>query len=114
MEFKGTKGKWEVYKPDHIGCVNVSVGKYDGFNGFVELWHHHFENKQEAEANAKLIASAPEMFEMLKEANQTIQRLRLLISAHPDCVDGSEFVDYVNFSYKKEKEIEKLLKKITE
>ena len=65
MEFKGTKGKWEVYKPDHIGCVNVSIGNYDGFNGFVELWHHHFENKQEAEANAKLIASAPEMFEML-------------------------------------------------
>lgn len=65
MEFKGTKGKWEVYKPDHIGCVNVSVGNYDGFNGFVGLWHHHFENKQEAEANAKLIASAPEMFEML-------------------------------------------------
>ena len=37
-----TKGKWEVYNPNHIGCINVSFGKNDGFTGYVELWHHYF------------------------------------------------------------------------
>jgi len=99
MEFKGTKGKWEVYKPDHIGCVNVSVGKYDGFNGFVELWHHHFENKQEAEANAKLIASAPEMFEMLQ---------RVVLMTETCEGNFSDFRERYNFN------IKELLTKITE
>lgn len=66
MEFKGTKGKWEVYNPNHIGCINVSFGKNDGFTGYVELWHHHFENKEEAKANALLISKAPEMLEFLQ------------------------------------------------
>ena len=66
MEFKGTKGKWEVYNPNHIGCINVSFGKNDGFTGYVELWHHYFENKEEAKANALLISKAPEMLEALK------------------------------------------------
>ena len=61
-EFKGTKGKWEIYNPSHIGCKNVSIGD----NGYVELWYHHFDGKEEAIANAKLIACAPEMLEMLK------------------------------------------------
>ena len=34
MEFKGTKGKWEVYNPNHIGCINVSFGKNDGISLF--------------------------------------------------------------------------------
>ena len=63
MEFKG---KWEVYNPNHIGCINVSFGKNDGFTGYVELWHHYFENKEEAKANALLISKAPEMLEILK------------------------------------------------
>ena len=67
MEFKGTKGKWEVYNPNHIGCINVSFGKNDGFTGYVELWHHYFENKEEAKANALLISKAPEMLEKLSE-----------------------------------------------
>ena len=62
-----TKGKWEVYNPNHIGCINVSFGKNDGFTGYVELWHHYFENKEEAKANALLISKAPEMLEMLKK-----------------------------------------------
>ncbi len=64
--FKGTKGKWEIFKPNHIGLTNVSFGENNGFNPFIELWHHLFDNeKEEAEANAKLIAHAPEMLEML-------------------------------------------------
>lgn len=108
MEFKE---KWEVILGDRHSYAKIKIRA-----GVFDLRSLDLKSEQFKEENciAKLIASAPEMFEMLKEANQTIQRLRLLISAHPDCVDGSEFVDYVNFSYKKEKEIEKLLKKITE
>lgn len=67
MEIKGTKGKWEAYKPEHIGCYNVALGEANGFNGYVELWHHHYENAKEAESNALLISKAPEMLEILKE-----------------------------------------------
>ena len=65
MEFKGTKGKWETYKPEHIGCHNVALGEANGFNGYVELWYHHYDNPQEAKANALLISKAPEMLEFL-------------------------------------------------
>ena len=73
MEFKGTKGKWEVYNPNHIGCINVSFGKNDGFTGYVELWHHYFENKEEAKANALLISKAPEMLEKLAEVKDLLE-----------------------------------------
>ena len=73
MEFKGTKGKWEVYNPNHIGCINVSFGKNDGFTGYVELWHHYFENKEEAKANALLISKAPEILEKLAEVKDLLE-----------------------------------------
>ncbi len=65
MEFKGTKGKWEVYTPDHIGCTNVKFGR-DIWDGFVEIWHHQ-SSKEEAKANAQLISKAPEMLKALEE-----------------------------------------------
>ena len=59
------KGKWEVFKPEHIGCINVSIGENTGFNPFIELWHHQFENKEQCVAAALLISKAPELLEML-------------------------------------------------
>lgn len=67
MEFLGTKKPWSVYTPSHVGCTNVSLGDCNGFSGYVELWHHHYESKEVAKANALLISKAPEMLEMLKE-----------------------------------------------
>ncbi len=80
MEFKGTKGKWvaESYDDDSNGWISVKtpVGNITiygvcttGVNkeGVLLL-------KQEAEANAKLIASAPEMLEALKEALSTLNK----------------------------------------
>ena len=66
METKFTKGEWEVFKPDHIGCTNVSIGENNGFNQFIELWHHQ-NSKEKSEANAKLISAAPELFEALND-----------------------------------------------
>ena len=59
MEFKGTKGNWEVNTraSRNVRCGNVTIANCSsGQNG---------ENEEEEIANAKLIASAPEMFEML-------------------------------------------------
>ena len=64
-EFKGTKGKWQSYTPDHIGCTNVKFGKEE-WDGFIEVWHHHNGSVQ-AKSNALLISKAPEMLEMLQE-----------------------------------------------
>jgi len=116
MEFKGTKGKWEAIENSYYFdvrtsnkngrdlCVNVLVLDNCKTDSLSE------ENK----ANAKLIAAAPEMFEMLKVAKSTIQSLRLSMSAHPDYEVDSEFYDYVDLADEKETEIEKLLTKITQ
>ena len=65
-EFKGTKDIWYVYKPENIGSVNVSFGYPNGFNGYMVLWYHHFDNGSiEAKANALLISKAPEMLQNL-------------------------------------------------
>ena len=80
-EFKGTKGKWELVKEGmqkHIKCGNRYIA---------EVWY----GNEEHNSNAKLIASAPEMFEMLKDAK-------------------AEFGEY-HFMYNA---IEQLLTKITE
>lgn len=69
--FKFTKGEWEVFKPDHIGCTNVRIGKNNGFCQFVELWHHQ-NSKEESEANAKLIAAAPKLLDALIELEQRV------------------------------------------
>lgn len=66
MEFKGTKGKW-----------NYAIDSNKGFDVYLDnsikiiaevLFKDvsYMPNEKEAQANAKLITYAPEMFEMLK------------------------------------------------
>lgn len=68
IEFKGTKGKWEigqlkisVWGENRKGCIADCTGIHnqDFYTGF---------SQEEQKANAKLIASAPEMLEALKRA----------------------------------------------
>jgi len=119
MEFQGTKGKWKIGIASKGRTKNIDIktdnsliiiedefGKVIGLLGRIGII--------ETESNAKLIESAPEMFEMLKEAKSTIQSLRLSMSAHPDYEVDSEFYDYVDLADEKETKIEKLLTKITE
>lgn len=71
MEFKGTKGKWEYSGGDNSSIdivlpndTTISIDRYDRYGyGLVG-------QREEMEANAKLISKAPEMLEML----QTIAR----------------------------------------
>lgn len=71
MKTKHTPEPWTVVDCDHIGATVVSFGD---FNGNIELWHHH-NSKEESEANAKLIAAAPEL---LKELNHLVALLEPL------------------------------------
>jgi len=81
MEFKGTKGKWEVVKNScyfdviadydfeegaSILCVSSSLMTIK--NGIIES----NSLSEECEANAKLIAAAPEMLEMLERCSYWI------------------------------------------
>jgi len=66
-EFKGTKGKWSVFKKlDEFAITTIDETQAVCF--MPDLYTY-------SEANAKLIASAPEMFKELKE---TIIDLKIL------------------------------------
>jgi hypothetical protein len=64
MEFKGTKGKW-IFRKNGLNTIKVLGRKT---KKVCEI-NCNLNNKLDDInfANAKLIASAPEMFEMLKE-----------------------------------------------
>lgn len=58
-EFKGTKRKWSVFKKLNEFAI-TTIDETQAVCFMPALY-------KDSEANAKLIASAPEMFEMLRE-----------------------------------------------
>lgn len=105
MEFKGTEEKWELTTDGEANFYIICTEK----NWLMKIQQNGEISIQEQEANAKLIAAAPEIFELLKESQRTIQSLRLSMSAHPDCVENSEFADYVDLADTTEEKINELL-----
>jgi len=91
MEFKGTKGKWEVMKAYGLGTPFIV---YVNDETIFQCYNSKQEN--DAQANAQLIASAPEMFEMLKMIHLSFGGGRV-----------------ITFSDKDIEDIEQLLTKIT-
>jgi hypothetical protein len=75
-EFKGSKGKWEVFRPDHIGCINVRLGERTGFEGYIEVWYHHFNSKEEANFTAELIAEAGNIRQQIPFSLTELKRQR--------------------------------------
>lgn len=75
MEFKGTKGEWNIKHSESKDAFNVVGtivgGKYKIARCpyFVDITLPEFSarNRSECEANAKLIASAPDLLEACKE-----------------------------------------------
>jgi|JI10StandDraft_1071094.scaffolds.fasta_scaffold188242_7 hypothetical protein len=96
MEFKGTKGKWSIKNiSEQRAWINITSDKdiiARAFYGELEP----IVTLEEATANAQLIASAPEMFEMLKMIHLSFGGGRV-----------------ITFSDKDIEDIEQLLTKIT-
>jgi hypothetical protein len=84
MEFKGTKGEW-IFNNSFVNPSNDNKGSlgsilcndyyifqvFDNINMFEKL------RKEEAQANAKLIACAPEMLDVLKESFNLMDKLQM-------------------------------------
>lgn len=101
--FKGTKGKWVVDR-EYTNIIVISDDKRGDIAECHEVDEHcnHLvyvgdgtdwvNDPKEVEANAQLIATAPEMLEVLIG-------MTLLMKAHPDYLFGfgrsQEFIDYV-------------------
>ena len=67
---KHTKGPWKIDKVTPLtysedGAV-FGAGNIKIKTPRVDVWYYEFSQKEEAEANAKLIAAAPELLEALK------------------------------------------------
>ena len=91
--FKGTKGVWKI---DLSYKSNERVQIIDSNNnGFIDVWKLIEITGEEMQANAKLIACAPEMLEMLTDT-----MIKLRMNTH------LEFIEQANI-------IEQLIKKAT-
>lgn len=70
MEFKGTKGELELKFVSEI-CIGIgTIGKYSQITAntiLPETDEEYEKEREEIEANMKIYACAPEMFEALKE-----------------------------------------------
>ena len=86
--FKGTKGKWALalrqlnIDNDNCICHQIHVeGK-----SVADVWgsnYHIAKSYQEVTANAKLIACAPEMLEMLQSMFDQYERCGHLLNVSP-------------------------------
>jgi len=104
MEFKGTKGKWEVKDSNVfsdnkliISCWSSRATDESRLEG--ESWldmrtrtepERILNNTTEPEANAKLIACAPELLEMVNNLHQLLEEHQpnwYLRSHHENIVD---------------------------
>ena len=83
-EFKGTQGDWKLSNRKTFGRQMVDLGD---FNGCIDVWYHNGESmtKEEAQANAQLMAAAPELLKALiavtNELHNAIECLNGLESA---------------------------------
>lgn len=80
MEFKGTKGKW-LYTP-HMGDYDVRVDDGTKYHRMITICEVVFNPQRptEAEANAQLIAAAPELLDALSEAANFIREIDINVN----------------------------------
>ena len=66
MDSKFTKGKWEVPENEYGYGMSVFTNNSQNPNPFRTICVSKVNDQEQSNANLKLIAAAPEMFEMLK------------------------------------------------
>lgn len=108
-EFKGTKGSWVKTTDGEANFSGISTKK----NWLMRIQQNGEKSIEEQDANAKLIATAPELLEALIKAKSTISRLKNSMRTHPDCEANSEFEDYVSLAEQQQDEIVELINKAT-
>ena len=77
METKHTPGPWQLERLtgcDHDIGIRVTGSLVSGYAAFVRTYWPHPDQKAEQEANARLIAAAPELLEAL-QAYQTAKAM---------------------------------------
>lgn len=69
MDTKHTSGPWKLERltGDHNVGVRVAGPVVSGYTAFINTRWPHAEQRIEQEANARLIAAAPELLEALRE-----------------------------------------------
>ena len=98
-EFKGTKGKWEAIGFECVDFSNLIVGVKNGKPaGICKIFYDGIKIPDEAKANAKLIAAAPDLLEACQK----------VISGGYGCAPSVEFMDNLK------KICESAIKKATE
>src|SRR5215813_7422945 len=70
MASKHTPGPWAVYRHDGSNRLDIMAADGDGEGGWIA--HDISSPGTEREANARLIAAAPEMLEALREVTKQL------------------------------------------
>jgi len=95
-EFKGTSGPWSIVETvDHPSNKGEQISFIQTPAIFFDLSavERPIYNRVQFEADARLIAAAPDLLQALEEAKEIICGLKLSMLVHPDCEEGSEFDD---------------------
>ena len=71
-ETKHTPGPWKVFYTT-TGQTILGIGEADGAEGITDAQFGLWRDGAEREANARLIAAAPELFELVKLFERTIE-----------------------------------------
>ncbi len=86
MEFKGTKGKWELSSYENMNGRMLFVVQNKSFDSRPNDLLIHITSFSEVEtqkANALLISKAPEMLEMLKDIYSQYEKDGHLLNVSP-------------------------------